>query len=211
MKRPTLIALKTLAWLLCLIPLGSLAWGAATGGLGADPAHTLAFATGLAALRILIVTLAITPVRKLIPRLAWLVRFRRLTGLFAFFYATLHLAVWVALYSGFDFNAMAQDVVKRRFIMAGMAAFLMLAPLAATSTQGAIRKLGGKRWRLLHRLVYLAAFAALAHFWWQVKPGVQTQVPITIVFWVLMLARPVLWLVEGARKRMQAKAKQRAA
>ncbi|MGB8259064.1 MAG: protein-methionine-sulfoxide reductase heme-binding subunit MsrQ, partial [Terracidiphilus sp.] len=196
--------LKTIAWLVCLVPLGQLIWGVATNDLGADPTARMAFVTGLSALRILTASLAITPVRKLIPRLAWLVRFRRLLGLFAFFYGTLHLAVWVVLYSGFDFHSMADDVTKRRFIMAGMATWLLLLPLAATSTQWAIRKLGGKRWNRLHRLVYLAAVCGVVHYWWQVKAGVLTPMAITLVVAVLLLARPVLALAQKARAKPRA-------
>src|ERR1035437_3757906 len=96
MKRPTLILLKTLTWLACLWPLGRLIWGAATNNLGADPTATITFATGLATLRLLTISLALTPIRRLIPQLSWLIKFRRLIGLFAFFYATLHLATYVS-------------------------------------------------------------------------------------------------------------------
>ena len=201
MTRPTRIALKTLAWLICLVPLARLMWGATKGDLGADPAATLAFATGLAALRILTASLAITPLRKILPQLGWLAGFRRLLGLFAFFYATLHLTVWVVLYSGFDFHAMAGDVTKRRFIMAGMAAWLLLLPLAATSTGWAIRKLGGKRWNRLHKLVYLAAVCGVVHYWWQVKTGVLTPMTITLVVAALLLARPLLALAKKMKPR----------
>jgi len=111
-------------------------------------------------------------------KLAWLIRFRRLLGLFAFFYATLHLATWIALYAGFDIHAMESDVIKRRYVTVGMAAWVLLLPLAATSTNWAIRKLGGARWNRLHKLVYIAAVCGVIHYWWQVKPGVLT--PVTI-------------------------------
>jgi sulfoxide reductase heme-binding subunit YedZ len=191
MKRTTLLALKTLTWLACLWPLGMLLWGAINNKLGADPTATITFATGLATLRLLIISLAITPVRRLSPRLGWLIKFRRLLGLFAFFYATLHLFTYIALYAGFDVNAMAADIAKRRYITAGVAAWLLLLPLAATSTNWAIRKLGGKRWNRLHRLVYVAAVCAVIHYWWQVKPGVLTPLTMTIVLGILLLARPV--------------------
>jgi sulfoxide reductase heme-binding subunit YedZ len=192
MKRQTIIALKTLTWMACLWPLGWLVWGAATNNLGADQTHTITFATGLATLRLLAITLAITPLRRLSPRLNWLIKFRRLLGLFAFFYATLHLATYVALYAGFDVNTMAADIAKRRFITAGVAAWLLLLPLAATSTNWAIRKLGGKRWNRLHKLVYAAAVCGVVHYWWQVKPGVRTPMTMTVILGVLLAARPVL-------------------
>jgi sulfoxide reductase heme-binding subunit YedZ len=171
MKRSTLILLKTLTWLACLWPLGRLVWGAVTNNLGADPTATITFATGLATLRLLTISLAITPARRLSPRLSWLVKFRRLLGLFAFFYATLHLTTYIAL-------------------------------VAATSTNWAIRKLGGKRWNRLHKLVYLAAVCGVIHYWWQVKPGVMTPLTITVILGVLLVARPVLaW---NQRRRVRA-------
>jgi sulfoxide reductase heme-binding subunit YedZ len=190
MKRSTLIALKTLTWLVCLWPLGQLVWGAATNNLGADPT------AGVATLRLLTISRAITPLRRLFPRLSWLIKFRRLLGLFAFFYATLHLGTYIALYAGFDVNAMAADIAKRRFITVGVAAWLLLLPLAATSTNWAIRKLGGKRWRRLHSLIYLAAVCGVIHYWWQVKPGVLTPLNLTVILGVLLAARPVLSLVQ---------------
>lgn len=150
-------------------------------------------------MRLLTISLAITPVRRLVPQLAWTVRFRRLVGLFAFFYATLHLMTWVALYTGFDIKAMSTDIVKRRYITMGMAAWLLLLPLAATSTNWAVRKLGGKRWNRLHKLVYAAAVCGVVHYWWQVKPGVLTPVTITVVLGILLLARPVLAYTQRRR------------
>ena len=191
MKRSLLILLKTLTWVACLWPLARLVWGAVTNNLGADPTATITFATGSTTLNLLTISLAITPVRRLSPRLSWLVKFRRLLGLFAFFYATLHLLTYIALYAGFDVNAMIADVIKRRFITMGVAAWLLLLPLAATSTNWAIRKLGGKRWNRLHKLVYLAAVCGVVHYWWQVKTGVLSPLWITIILAVLLLARPV--------------------
>jgi sulfoxide reductase heme-binding subunit YedZ len=202
MKRPTLIALKTLIWLACLWPLAWLLWGAATNHLGADPTATITFATGLATLRILTISLAITPVRRLSPRLGWLIKFRRLLGLFAFFYASLHLLTYIALYAGFNVNAMAADIAKRRYITVGVAAWLLLLPLAATSTNWAIRKLGGARWRNLHKLVYAAAVCGVIHYWWQVKPGVRTPLTITVVLAVLLLARPIQEWMQSRKARI---------
>jgi sulfoxide reductase heme-binding subunit YedZ len=201
MNRRTFIALKILAWLACLWPLGRLAWGAATSNLGADPTAAITFATGLATLRLLTISLAITPLRRLSPRLGWLIRIRRLLGLFAFFYASLHLATYIALYAGFDLNAMTADIAKRRFITIGVAAWLLLLPLAATSTNWAIRKLGGKRWNRLHKLVYLAAVCGVIHYWWQVKPGVRTPLTMTVILGVLLAARPVQAWIERRKAR----------
>ena len=199
MKRSILISLKVLTWLACLAPLARLVWGAVTNTLGPDPTATVAFTTGSTTLNLLTITLAITPVRKLIPQLNWLIRFRRLLGLFAFFYGTLHLATYVALYAGFDVPTMIEDVTKRRFIIAGVAAWLLLLPLALTSTNWAIRKLGGKNWNRLHKLVYLAVICGVIHYWWQVKPGVLAPMSITIIVAILLLARPVLYLWQKRR------------
>lgn len=207
MNRSTIVLLKTLVWLACLWPLAWLVWGAIRSSsdpnaLGPNPTSTIAFTTGFATLRLLIITLAISPIRRIWPRLAWLVRFRRLLGLFAFFYATLHMLTYVALYSGFNVTNMLNDVAKRHFITAGAAAYLLLIPLAVTSTRWAIRKLGGKRWNRLHMLIYPAAILGVIHFWWQLKPGVLTPLRITIVLAVLLAARPALaW-----RQRRKARA-----
>jgi sulfoxide reductase heme-binding subunit YedZ len=204
MKRRTLIILKTLTWVACLWLAGSLAWGAVTNNLGPDPTAKIAFSTGLATLYLLTITLAVTPLRRLFPRLNWLVKFRRLFGLFAFFYATLHMLTYVALYSGFSIATMEGDIARRRFITMGVAAYLLLVPLALTSTTWAIRKLGGRNWNWLHRLIYLAVICGVIHFWWQVKPGVLKPLDITIVVAVLLLARPALKLLQ--RRKTQADA-----
>jgi sulfoxide reductase heme-binding subunit YedZ len=195
MKRTTLLSLKTLAWLACLWPLELLVWGAVTDTLGPDPTSKIALTTGYNALLLLVLSLAITPLRRIWSRLNWLIKFRRLLGLFAFFYATVHMLTYVALYSGFDVNAIATDIAKRRFITVGVAAWLLLLPLAATSTNWAIRKLGGKRWGQLHKLVYLAAICGVIHYWWQVKPGVLSPLRMTLALAVLLAARPAwsLW------------------
>jgi sulfoxide reductase heme-binding subunit YedZ len=192
MNRPTLIILKTAVWIACLWPLGLLVYGALTpDGLGADPTAKITHATGYTTLMLLTITLGITPVRRLSPRLGWMIKFRRLLGLFAFFYASVHLLTWVALYTAFDLRAMATDIVKRRYITAGMAAWLLLLPLALTSTNWAIRKLGGKRWNRLHKLVYVAVIFGVIHYWWQVKHGVLLPLPFTVAVSILLLLRPL--------------------
>ena len=192
MPRKYILLLKVVTWIGCLSPLMVLVYEAVTNTLGPDPTANITFSTGYNTLLFLILSLAITPVRSLSPRLSWLIHFRRLLGLFAFFYGTLHFFTWVALYTGFDINAMTSDILKRRYITAGMFAWLCLVPLAATSTTWSIRKLGGKRWRALHKLAYVAAIAGIVHFWWQVKPGVMSPLRLTIVLAVLLLARPIL-------------------
>ena len=192
MKRSTLILLKTLTWAACLGPAGLLAYQAVTNTLGPDPTANIELTTGYNTLLLLILSLAITPVRRIVPRLSWLIKFRRLLGLFAFFYATLHMLTWVGLYNNFNLQAMLADVARRRYITAGMAAFLSLLPLALTSTAWSIRKLGGKNWKRLHMLIYLAALCGVAHYWWQMKPGVLTPLAMTVVIAALLLARPIL-------------------
>jgi len=204
MKRSTLILLKTLSWLACLWLAAQLVWGAVNNNLGPDPTAAIAFSTGLATLYLLAITLAITPLRRLFPRLNWLIKFRRLLGLFAFFYASLHMLTYVALYSGFSLAAMQSDIAKRKFITMGVAAYLLLLPLAFTSTTWAIRKLGGKNWNRLHKLVYFAVICGVIHYWWQVKPGVLKPLDITIVVAVVLLARPILNLLQRSKRRAAA-------
>jgi len=147
----------------------------------------------------LILSLAITPLRMLSPRLSWLIKFRRLLGLFAFFFASLHLATYIALYMNFDLNVFKTDITKRRFIIIGFAAYILLVPLAATSTTWAIRKLGGKQWNRLHKLVYVAAICGIIHYWWQVKPGVKSPMNLTITLFVLLASRLLLTLLQKRR------------
>jgi sulfoxide reductase heme-binding subunit YedZ len=201
MNRPTLITLKTLTWIACLSPFAMLVYEAITNTLGPDPSAKIQLTTGYNALLMLILALAVTPVRALSPRLSWLIKFRRLLGLFAFFYATIHLATYVALYANFNLSVFETDITKRRFIIAGFCAYLLMLPLAATSTTWAIRKLGGKRWNRLHKLVYLAAIAGIIHYWWQVKPGVLSPTNLTVVLFVLLLARPIIALLQKRRAR----------
>ena len=192
MKRSTLIVLKTLVWIGCLAPLATAIYESVTNTLGPDPTAELASITGLTALWLLAGGLAISPVRALSPRLSWLIKFRRLLGLFVFFYATLHMLTWLGLYAGFDLTTIKTDITKRRFIIMGVTTWLLLLPLAATSTTWSIRKLGGKNWNRLHMLVYLAAITAMVHYWWKVKTGVLEPAPYTLVILVLLGVRPLL-------------------
>jgi sulfoxide reductase heme-binding subunit YedZ len=201
MKRSTLIVLKTLTWLACLWQFGLLVYEAVTNTLGPDPTAKIELSTGYTTLLLIVLSLAITPLRRLFPRLSWLIKFRRLLGLFAFFYGTVHLLTYVALYAGFDVTTMEIDIAKRRFITIGVATWLLLLPLALTSTNRAVRKLGGKNWSRLHRLVYAAAICGIIHFWWQVKPGVLSPLRLTIVLVVLLAARPVLTWMQRRKVR----------
>ncbi len=181
--------LGPLAWLLFLF------FRSATGdpsALGPDPTETVTFFTGFGALRLLVLSLAVTPVRKLIPRLSWLIRFRRMLGLYAFAYAMLHLATYLWLYAAWSWPAILGDLKQRPYIWAGFTAWALLVPLTATSTAWSIRKLGGRNWSLLHRLAYISAIAGVLHYWWIVKAGVLAPLEITVVLAILLLARPVL-------------------
>lgn len=152
-------------------PAAWMAWQGYRDELGANPIEAITKGTGIWTLRVLLISLAITPARKLMG-LPELIRFRRMTGLFAFFYGTLHLFTYLWLDKFFDWPEIWEDVVRRRFITAGMMAFALMVPLAATSTAGWIRRLGGWRWRALHRLVYISAAAGVVHYLWLVKAGV---------------------------------------
>lgn len=204
MNRSTLIVLKTLVWIGCLLPLGTAIYQALTNTLGPDPTAEIASITGLTALWMLATGLAISPIRMIYPRLTWLVKFRRLLGLFVFFYATLHMLTWIGLYSGFDLNTIKSDLTKRRFIIMGVTTWLLLLPLAATSTIWSIRKMGGKNWKRLHRLVYLAGITAMIHYWWKVKTGVLSPAPYTLVLLLVLGVRPLLAWNQRRRARAAA-------
>src|SRR5271168_3385043 len=163
------------------------------GDLTANPIEFITHATGDWTLRFLIITLAITPLRKILGQ-PELVRFRRMLGLFAFFYACLHFSTYIVLDKFFDMSEIWKDVLKRRFITAGFAAFLLLIPLAVTSTAGWIRRLGGKRWQALHRLVYFSAILAVIHYYWLVKSAVIRPLTYGAIVALLLLFRFVLWL-----------------
>lgn len=159
--------LRRVIFAAALVPAAALVYGAFTDDLTANPIEYITHTTGNTALAFLIITLTITPLRRLTGRNE-LIRLRRMLGLFAFSYACLHLSTWVVLDWFFDVASMATDVVERPFITLGMTTFLLLLPLAITSTTGMVRRLG-KRWQQLHRLVYVAAITAIIHFWWVVK------------------------------------------
>jgi methionine sulfoxide reductase heme-binding subunit len=174
-----------------LAPVAWLAWAAVQGRLGANPISELTKETGTWTLRFVVLTLAITPVRKLT---GWnlLVRYRRMLGLFAFFYGTLHLVTYVWFDQFFDVASITKDVLKRPFITVGFAAFLLMVPLALTSTTGWIRRLGGKRWQALHRLVYATAALGVVHYWWLVKADISRPLTYGVILATLLAARLAL-------------------
>jgi len=196
MSNRAIIVLKVLVHIACLAPVAWLIVHLIQNNLGPDPTHTVTFFTGRGTLRLLVISLAITPVRRLVtplvPALNSIIRFRRMLGLYAFFYGCLHLLTYVWLYAGFSLAAMIDDITRRRFILAGLTAWTLMVPLALTSTTWSIRKLGGENWNRLHRLAYLSAIAGVVHYWWGVKQGVRTPMAITLVLAVLLVARPLL-------------------
>ncbi|MCS7044324.1 MAG: sulfoxide reductase heme-binding subunit YedZ [Bryobacteraceae bacterium] len=171
-----------------LAPLFLLLYGFFRDSLGPNPVEKITHETGQWTLRLLLATLAVTPLRRC-AGMPWLIRFRRTLGLLAFFYGLLHLLTYVWLDQFFDWKAMGRDILKRRFITAGMMSFLAMVPLALTSTRGWIVRLGGKGWQRLHRLVYLAAAAGVVHFWWLVKSDIREPALYGAVLALLMLAR----------------------
>jgi methionine sulfoxide reductase heme-binding subunit len=193
-------ALKVPVFLLCLGPAFVLTWKGFHGGLGANPIDVITRTTGRWTLTFLLITLSVTPVRKL-SGLTWLIRFRRMLGLFAFFYGSLHLMTYVWLDKFFNVHEMLHDIAKRRFITAGMTAWLLMLPLALTSTKGWIRRMGGKRWQKLHRLIYFSAAAGVVHFIWLVKADLRRPLTYGAVLAVLLSYRLVIWLVSRIRAR----------
>ena len=192
--------LKVVVFLACLGPLAVLTWKAFHQLLGANPVDVITRSTGKWTLVFLLVTLAVTPARRIL-RMPWLIRFRRMLGLFAFFYGTLHLMTYVWLDQFFNVQSMLHDIAKRRFITAGMTAFALMVPLAFTSTRGWIRRMGGKRWQKLHRLIYFSAAAGVIHFLWLVKADRSRPLAYGLVLLMLLLVRLVTWLVGRLRMR----------
>ena len=193
---------KVAVFALCLVPLGALILRTLQGRLGANPIEFITHATGDWTIRFLVITLAITPSRKIL-RLPQLIRFRRMVGLFAFFYAFLHFSIWIGIDKFFDWHEMWKDVQKRRFITLGFTGFVLLIPLAITSTAGWIRRLGGKRWQALHLAVYAAAIAGVIHYYWLVKSDVRKPLLYAGMVAVLLAFRLGSWLY-GRRKQSAA-------
>jgi methionine sulfoxide reductase heme-binding subunit len=182
---------KAPVFLACLAPLAWLAWAGFAGRLGANPISEVTKETGTWTLRFVVLALAITPVRKLT---GWnlLVRYRRMLGLFAFFYGSLHFLTYVGLDQFFDAASITKDVIKRPFITVGFTAFLLMLPLALTSTTGWIRRLGGKRWQMLHRLIYVTAALGVVHYWWLVKADIARPLTYGAIVATLLAARVAL-------------------
>ena len=182
--------IKAALFVACLVPLARLGWLATHRGLGANPIEYITHSTGWWTLALLLVTLSVTPLRR-VTGAAWLLRLRRMLGLFAFFYACLHFTTYIWLDQFFDLGSIVKDVAKRPFITIGFAAFLLLIPLAATSTNAMVRRLGAQRWQRLHRLVYVIATLGVLHFWWLVKKDIREPLLFGGLLLVLLLARAI--------------------
>lgn len=224
MSNRYIVWLKVVAHVLCLLPALWLLEQYRSGALAlqADPVNYITHFTGDWALWLLLADLSITPIRRLHSAMGFLVRFRRLVGLYVFFYATLHLLVYVLLFSGYDISAaiaglraghpaeiwtqfklivpsMLDDLEKRRFIQVGLASWVILLALAVTSPKGVMQAMGGRNWQRLHWLIYLAGIAACIHYWWLVKTGVRTPWKVTAILTGLLLIR--LGFAAWKRKR----------
>ena len=195
--------IKIPVFLLCLVPLANLVWKGFHRDLTANPLEYIRNSTGFWTLVFLCVTLAVTPLRRLLHRNE-LIRFRRMLGLFAFFYSVLHFVTYIWFEQSFDLALMLDDVAQRPFITAGFIAFVLMIPLALTSTSGMVRRLGGKRWQWLHRLVYLAAIAGVVHYFWKVKSDTTIPMRFAVVVAILLGYRAIA----AAMKQSKQHAKQ---
>ena len=190
---------KVAVFLVCLGPLGLLVWEALHGELSANPTQFLEHATGDWTLRFVAITLSISPLRKILG-LPQLIRFRRMLGLFAFFYGCLHFSIYIGLDQVLDFRGVWADVMKRKYITVGFTGFVLMIPLAVTSTAGWIRRLGGKRWQMLHRLIYLTAIAGVIHFFWLVKSDIHLPLEYAAVMAILLGWRLYVWYTSAGRR-----------
>ncbi len=185
--------IKLPVFLLCLVPVGRLGWRAHNHQLTANPIEYITHQTGDWTIIFVVLTLAVTPARKFLG-IPELIRFRRMLGLFAFFYGFLHFSTWIGLDKFFDWTDMLHDVRKRPFITMGFTGFVLMIPLALTSTAGWIRRLGGKRWQALHRLIYATAIAGVIHYYWLVKSDIRKPVFYGSIVALLLAVRFFYWM-----------------
>ncbi len=190
---------KTLIFIGGLLPLARLLWKALHDGLGANPIEVITHSTGDWTLILVLTTLLISPLRRLTHQY-WIIGLRRMIGLFAFFYGMLHFLTYIWLDKFFDVHEMLKDIAKRPFITVGFSAFVLLIPLAITSTKGWIRRLGGKNWQRLHRLIYATGILGVIHYLWLVKADIRKPLEYASALSVLLLYRIVVWIVEARRK-----------
>lgn len=189
---------KPLVFLLCLLPLAAIAWPFFRGATIPDPATFIQHATGDWILRFLLITLSITPARKIL-KVPELIRYRRMFGLFAFSYACLHFLTYTGFDKLFNLREILKDVAKRPYITVGFLAFLLLIPLALTSTAASIRRLGGRRWQMLHRLIYVSAVCGVIHYYWLVKSAVIRPLTYGAIVAALLAWRVMDWFVRRPR------------
>jgi len=206
-SKMTLRLAKIAIFLAALIPLARLVWKALHDGLGANPIEVITHSTGDWTLILILTTLSITPLRR-ITHQYWLIGVRRMIGLFAFFYGTLHFLTYIWLDKFFNVHDILQDVAKRRFITVGFSAFVLLISLALTSTKGWIRRLGGKNWQRLHRLIYLTGILAVVHYIWLVKADLRKPLEYAIALSILLTYRVGTWLTEKASEKRKQQAGQ---
>ncbi len=199
---------KVVLFFICLVPFASLCWRALHAGLGANPVEFVQHATGDWTLRFLLFTLTITPLRKLL-NLPDLIRFRRMLGLFAFFYVCLHFLTYIGPDQSFSLAGMWKDVQKRRYVTVGFTAFVLLIPLALTSTAGWIRRLGGRRWQMLHRAIYVSAVCGVIHYYWLVKSDVRKPLFYAAMVAILLAWRLGDWFLRRKRQPAQSSASRR--
>jgi methionine sulfoxide reductase heme-binding subunit len=190
---------KAVVFVACLVPLAVLVWRGFHNDLTLNPVEFVEHTTGDWTLRFLVITLAISPLRKIL-RLPQLIRFRRMFGLFAFFYVCLHFTAYLTIDQYFAWAAMLKDIQKRPFITVGFTGFVLLIPLAITSTAGWIRRLGGKRWQLLHRAIYVTAIAGVIHYYWLVKSDVRKPLEYAWIVGILLAWRVGEWLYRRSRR-----------
>jgi sulfoxide reductase heme-binding subunit YedZ len=201
-QKRAILALKVVLWLSALAPAAWIAVGYQREWLGANPTERMTHVTGMTTLVLLLVTLAVSPVRRIT---GWnpVIRLRRPLGLFAFFYASVHFTIWLALYNVFNLDYVVEDIAERPYVTVGFTAFLVLIPLAVTSTKGWIRRLG-KKWTVLHRGIYLAAALGVVHFYWLVKADTRLPVLLGACLLVLMGFRVQRWVEDRAKRRARA-------
>ena len=198
MTRRARVLLKAAVWAACLAPLAGLLYRAATGNLSANPISFITNWLGDWTLRLLLTCLAMTPLR-LVSGWSWPVTLRRLLGLFTFFYATLHFSVWLVLDHFFNWREMGADILKRPYITVGMTALTLMIPLAATSTAAAVRKLGGRNWQRLHRLIYVIGVCGVLHYRWLAKKAIPDPYYYIAVLVLLLGIRGWFWTRRAAR------------
>ncbi len=193
---------KACLFVLCLVPLGELVWLIFTDGLGPNPINAVEHFTGDWTIRFICIALAVTPLREIL-HLPQMIRFRRMLGLFAFFYVCLHFTTWFAIDDFFNIHDISKDIVKRPFITVGFTAFVLMIPLAVTSTNKMVRRLGYKKWQFIHRAIYLIAILGVIHYLWLVKSDETRPLRYGAVVAALLLWRVGTWLRDRKKRQAQ--------